>query len=98
MKQTRGNITFWEQRAGKRVTEQILRWQCVKGDSDFIATGDKPKCPECGSRRLRPVVEIEQLGLFSSKFFTVMRCMDKECKVHIVFEYEIAYDAGIDEE
>lgn len=92
MNKTVNGISFWEQTKGPRAQERILRYQCVKGDSAFIATGKKPKCPECKGGKLKPVCEIEQLGLFSSKFNLVMCCKNPECGVHIVYDYEISYD------
>lgn len=97
-KQTLKGIRYWERTGGARPIVQIQRYQTIKGDSDFVAKGTKPKCPICGGKRLKAVLEVEQLGLLSSKFDLVMRCQAKECGQMISYRYEIDYNYPESEE
>lgn len=90
-----GPVTFWQHGRGKRPHTDIARMQCIVGDANFVATGGKPKCPACGSKRMRGVMEVEQLGLFSSAFNLVMRCTKKECSALVCYNYEIDYDQSL---
>lgn len=96
MKVSNGQASWWEQRKGHRATIQIDRYQCIQGNSDTVAQGKKPVCPNCKKKKMRAVIEIEQLGLFSSTFNSVFRCQNPECDTLAVYNYEIFYDQGLE--
>lgn len=66
---------------------RIMHYVGWKGNADFIKTGEKPTCAQCGGKKLQPAIELVQKGFTGDKVWLVVHC--KNCLNTTIFDYEL---------